>query len=168
MRAVDNQKATLKIGEREPTASGSFQPGIGGVGVNPLVNTQFTYIDVGVNVDLTARVHDNNEISMHITLEVSSITGQVNLGGINQPVIGQRKVDHDLRMKDGEIGLLGGLINQEDDTTVTGIPGLSSIPFLGKLFSGNSVTHNRDELMIILIPHILRRPEITMENLRPI
>jgi general secretion pathway protein D len=168
LRAVDNQKASLKIGEREPTASGSFQPGVGGIGVNPLVNTQFTYLDVGVNVDMLARVHDNNEVSMNIVLEISNITGQVNLGGINEPVIGQRKVTCDLRMKEGEVGLLGGLINQEDDTTVTGIPGLSSIPLLGKLFSGNSVNHNRDELMIILIPHILRRPEITTENLRSI
>ncbi len=168
LRAVDNMKASLKIGEREPTASGSFQPGVGGIGVNPLVNTQFTYIDVGVNVDLTARVHDNNEVSMEITLEISNITGQVNLGGINQPVIGQRKVTCNLRMKEGEVALLGGLINQEDDTTVTGIPGLSSIPLLGKLFSGNSVNHNRDELMIVLVPHILRRPEITTENIRPI
>ncbi len=168
LRTVDNEKASLKIGEREPTASGSFQPGVGGIGVNPLVNTQFTYLDVGVNVDLTARVHDNNEVSMKVTLEISNITGQVNLGGINEPVIGQRKVDLTLRMKEGEVGLLGGLINQEDDTTVTGIPGLSSIPVLGKLFSGNSVNHNRDELMIVLVPHILRRPEITVENIRPI
>jgi len=168
LRAVDNQKATLKIGEREPTASGSFQPGIGGVGINPLVNTQFTYLDVGVNVDLLARVHDNNEVSMNITLEISSITGQVNLGGINEPIIGQRKLTYDMRMREGEVGLVGGLINQEDDTTVTGIPGLSKIPFLGKLFSGSSVNHNRDDLMIIIIPHILRHPEITAENLRAI
>ncbi|HWD00282.1 MAG TPA: cohesin domain-containing protein [Candidatus Sulfopaludibacter sp.] len=168
IRAVDNQKATLKIGEREPTASGSFQPGIGGVGINPLVNTQFTYLDVGVNVDLLARIHDNNEVSMHIMLDISSVTGQVNLGGINEPIIGQRKVEYDLRMKEGQVGLLGGLINQEDDKTLTGIPGLSSIPFLGKLFSGSSTTHNRDELMIVVIPHILRHPEITPENLRPI
>ena len=57
LRAVDGVKATLKIGDRQPTATGSFQPGIGGVGINPLVNTQFTYIDVGVNVELhTARL----------------------------------------------------------------------------------------------------------------
>ncbi len=168
LRAVDMQKATMKIGEREPTASGSFQPGIGGVGINPLVNTQFTYIDVGVNVELTARVHDNNEVSMHIALDISNITGTVNLGGINEPIIGQRKIDHDLRMKEGEVALLGGLINQQDDKTITGIPGLSSIPLLGKLFSGSNVDHNKDELMIILVPHIVRRPEITAENIRTI
>src|SRR6185437_7396812 len=48
IRAVDGQKASLKIGERVPVATGSFQPGIGGVGINPLVNTQFQYLDVGV------------------------------------------------------------------------------------------------------------------------
>jgi general secretion pathway protein D len=168
LRAVDNLKATMNIGEREPTASGSFQPGVGGVGINPLVNTQFTYLDVGVNVALVARVHDNNEVSMHITLDISSVTGTVNLGGIPEPIIGQKKIEQDLRMREGEIGLLGGLIQQQDDRTVTGIPGLSSIPLLGRLFSGNSVDHNRDDLMIVLVPHILRRPEITPENIRAI
>jgi general secretion pathway protein D len=168
LRAVDMGKATMKIGERQPTASGSFQPGIGGVGINPLVNTQFTYIDVGVNIEMTARVHDNNEVSMHISLDISNITGSVNLGGIDEPIIGQRKIDHDLRMREGEVALLGGLINQQDNKTVTGIPGLSSIPLLRRLFSGESVDHNKDELMIILIPHIVRRPEITPENIRAI
>jgi len=56
IRASDGQKASLKIGERIPIATGSFQPGIGGVGINPLVNTQFQYIDVGVNIDITPRV----------------------------------------------------------------------------------------------------------------
>ncbi len=168
LRAVDNQKATMKIGEREPTASGSFQPGIGGVGINPLVNTQFTYIDVGVNVEMTARVHDNNEVSMHISLDISNITGTVNLGGINEPIIGQRKIDHDLRMREGEVALLGGLINQQDDKTVTGIPGLSSIPLLRRLFTGESIDHNKDELMILLVPHIVRRPEFTPADIRAI
>lgn len=168
MRCVDMQKATMKIGEREPTASGSFQPGIGGVGINPLVNTQFTYIDVGVNVTLTTRVHENNEISMDIQLDISNITGTVNLGGIDEPIIGQRKVEETLRIKEGEVALLGGLINQQDDKTVTGIPGLSSIPLLRRLFTGENVDHNKDELMIILVPHIVRRPEITPENIRAI
>ena len=57
IRAVDGQKASLKIGDRVPVATGSFQPGIGGVGINPLVNTQFQYLDVGVNIDITPKVH---------------------------------------------------------------------------------------------------------------
>jgi general secretion pathway protein D len=168
IRSVDGVKASLKIGEREPTATGSFQPGIGGVGINPLVNTQFTYIDVGVNVDLTPHVHDNGDVSIHIELDISSVTGHVSLGGIDQPIIGQRKVTHDIRMHEGEVNLLGGLINQQDSKSVTGIPGLSSIPFLRRLFSGESVDRERGELMIVLIPHIVRKTELTPENLRGI
>ena len=67
VRALDNQKATLKIGERVPVATGSFQPGIGGVGINPLVNTQFQYLDVGVNIDVTPHVHADREVTLKIT-----------------------------------------------------------------------------------------------------
>jgi len=168
LRSIDNIKATLKIGTKEPIASGSFQPGVAGVGVNPLVNTQFTYQDVGVNVELTPRVHENGDVTMHIDLDISTIVGYANLGGVSQPIIGQRKVQHDIRMKEGEVGLLGGLINTEDDKTVTGIPGLASIPLLGNLFKGSSVNHNRDELMIVVIPHVIRQPAMTAENLRTV
>jgi len=168
VRSVDNVKATLKIGDRVPTASGSFQPGIGGVGINPLVNTQFTYIDTGVNVDLTPRVHDNGDVSMHVELDINSVNGHVNLGGIDQPIIGQRKITHDVRMREGEVSLLGGLTKFQDTKSKTGIPGLGSIPLLGRLFSGESVDRERSELMIALIPHVIRRPEFTEENLRGI
>jgi general secretion pathway protein D len=168
LRAVDNVPAELKIGDRQPTATGSFQPGIGGVGINPLVNTQFTYIDVGVNVKMQTRVHDNNEVSLHIELDISSVTGQVNLGGISQPIIGQRKVTHDLRVKDGQIEILAGLTKVQDSKTKTGIPGLAGIPLVGRLFSGESVDRENQDLMIALIPHIVRRPDYTAENLRGI
>lgn len=168
IRSVDNQKASLKIGDREPTATGSFQPGIGGVGINPLVNTQFTYIDVGVNVDITPRVHENGEVSMHVEIDISSVNGTVNLGGIDQPIIGQNKIVHDVRMREGEVNLLAGLVQQQDTKTVTGIPGLSSIPLLRRLFSGESVTRSNSQLMIALIPHIVRRPSLSPDDLRGI
>ncbi|MGZ4787268.1 MAG: type II and III secretion system protein, partial [Terriglobales bacterium] len=82
IRALDNQKATLKIGDRIPVATGSFQPGIGGVGINPLVNTQFQYIDVGVNIDITPRIHANHDVTLKMTLEISNVTGQSTIGGI--------------------------------------------------------------------------------------
>jgi general secretion pathway protein D len=168
LRAVDNTKATLKIGEKEPTASGSFQPGIGGVGINPLVNTQFQFIDVGVNVVILPQVHDNGDVSMNVDLDISNIDSYVNLGGINQPVIGQRHIVHDIRLHEGEVSLLGGLIQQNDTKTVTGIPGLNSIPLLRRLFSGDSVSTQHDELLIALIPHIVRRPELNPTNLEGI
>ena len=82
VRVSDGQKASLKIGQRVPVATGSFQAGVGvGVGggagvVNPLVNTQFQYIDVGVNIDVTPRVHPDGDVSMKLTVDVSSIAGR--------------------------------------------------------------------------------------------
>ena len=117
MRALDNFKSSLKIGEKIPTATGSFQPGVGGVGVNPLVNTQFTYLDVGVNVDMLPRVNSATDISAHISVEVSQEDSTVSIGGIDQPVIGQKRIELDLRMKDGEINMIGGLISDQKQTS---------------------------------------------------
>ena len=109
LRVTDGQKATLKIGSKVPVATGSFQAGVG-VGVtgssgvvNPLVNTQFQYIDVGVNIEITPRVHPDGDISLKGTVDVwRQITGTSNIGGINQPVIGQKKTEIDVRLKEGE------------------------------------------------------------------
>ncbi|HWQ52918.1 MAG TPA: cohesin domain-containing protein [Bryobacteraceae bacterium] len=166
LRSVDNQKATLKIGDRQPTATGSFQPGIGGVGINPLVNTQFTFIDVGVNVDITPKVHDNNEISMHVELEISSVRDYIDLGGISQPVISQEKAIHDIRLRDGQVNILAGLTQDQETKTLVGIPGLSSIPVIGKLFSSESLEKSESEMLIALVPHIVRRPDVSEQNLR--
>jgi general secretion pathway protein D len=175
IRVVDGQTAKLRIGDRIPVATGSFQAGIGvgstgtGAGVvNPLVNTQFQYLDVGVNVDVTPRIHPDHEISMKVNVVVSSQTGSTNIGGINQPIISQRSIEHDIRLKDGEVNVLGGLIEQTDTNTVTGIPGLAKLPGLGYLFGGNTIDHEKDEILIVLIPHIVRMPTITAENLRSI
>ena len=114
IRAVDGQKGSLKIGDRVPVATGSFQPGIGGVGINPLVNTQFQYLDVGVNIDITPRVHSNGEITLKVSMEISSVTSHVSIGGIDQPVIGQRKIEHEIRLHEGEVNLLGGMLEDDD------------------------------------------------------
>ena len=172
IRVSDGQKASLKIGDRVPVATGSFQAGVGvGVGggagvVNPLVNTQFQYIDVGVNIDVTPRVHPDGDVSMNLSIEVSQITGTSNIGGINQPVISQRKIEHDIRLKDGEASVLGGLIERTDTKNVNGIPGLAQLPLFRYLFSDNSTDVKEDEVLIILTPHILRMPSITADNLR--
>jgi len=165
VRALDGQKATLKIGERVPVATGSFQPGIGGVGINPLVNTQFQYLDVGVNIDITPRVHAGREISLKMALDVSAVTSYVSIGGISQPVIGQRKVEHEIRLKDGEVNLLGGIMEDQQTKAITGIPGLASIPILKWLFSQTNTEHQEDEIVFVLVPHIIRGPESAPGNL---
>jgi general secretion pathway protein D len=174
LRSVDGQQAKLKIGDRIPIATGSFQAGVGvgAVGsaglVNPLVNTQFQYQDVGVNIDITPRVHPNREVSLKTKIEVSSVTGTSTIGGISQPIISQRVVEHDIRLKDGEAFILGGLIQRTDTRTLNGWPGLAKIPVIRYLFSSDSIEHQEDEVLIVMIPHIVRLPDWTKENLRGI
>jgi len=174
VRSVDGQPAKLRIGDRVPVATGSFQAGVGvgstaGTGfVNPLVNTQFQYIDVGVNVDITPRVHPNHEVSLKVSVEVSSVTGQTNIGGIQQPIISQRKIDHEIRLKEGEANILGGLVEKTDTKGRNGWPGLGSVPLLHYLFSEDTKSYEDDEILIILTPKIVRMPEWTKANLRPL
>jgi general secretion pathway protein D len=172
VRVSDGEKATLKIGERVPVATGSFQTG--GVGVSaaatisPLVNTQYQYIDVGVDVDVTPRVHPDGDVSMKLSIEVSSITGTSNIGGINQPIIGSKKVEHDIRLKDGEVSVLGGLIERTETKNLNGIPGLAQVPGLKYLFSDNTNEVEEDEVLIVLTPHIIRFPSIAADNLQTV
>jgi general secretion pathway protein D len=159
IRAVDGQKASLKIGDRVPVATGSFQPGIGGVGINPLVNTQFQYLDVGVNIDITPKVHSNGEVTLKVVMDISSVTGTSNIGGISQPVIGQRKIEHEVRLKEGEVNMLGGMLEDSQTKSLTGIPGLSQIPILKYLFGQTATDHSETETVFVLIPHIVRNHE---------
>jgi general secretion pathway protein D len=164
IRAVDGQKASLKIGDRVPVATGSFQPGIGGVGINPLVNTQFQYLDVGVNVDITPKVHSNGEVTLKVVMDISSVTGTSNIGGISQPIIGQRKIEHEVRLREGEVNLLGGMLEDSQSKSLTGIPGLGQIPILKYLFGQTSTDHSETETVFVLIPHIVRAHEYNDMN----
>ncbi len=162
----------MNIGDRVPVATGSFQAGVG-VGstaasgfVSPLVNTQFQYIDVGTNVEITPRVHPNYEVSLKVSVEVSSVTNQQNIGGIQQPIISQRKVIHEIRLKEGESSILGGLITKSDTKQLNGWPGLAHVPILRYLFSEDTRNSEDDEILIILTPHIVRMPEWTRSNLK--
>jgi general secretion pathway protein D len=167
IRAVDNVKASLKIGDKVPTATGSFQPGIGGIGAgNALVNTQFTFLDVGVNIEILPKVHDNNEVSLHLDIDVSQVKDRIDLGGVLEPEISQNKATADIRLREGEVNLIGGIIQQTDSKQTSGIPGLGTIPVLGRLFSGEKIQKDRTELVIALIPHIVRGPDISESNLR--
>jgi general secretion pathway protein D len=169
VRVSDGQKVTLKIGEKYPYATGSFQPGVGTVGVSPLVSTQFQFVDIGVNVELTPHVHGNDEVTLHVAVDISNIANTLNLGGLSQPVIGQKKSEADIRLKDGEVSLLGGLMSDQDTSVIGGIPGLVNIPVLGKYLFGNvSKDKQKEQLMIALIPHIVRKPEVTGLDMRAV
>lgn len=164
LRSLNGQKASLKIGQRVPTATGSYSSGISGFAASGLINTQFQYIDVGVNVDITPHIHPDGEVTLKIALDVSSVINQQPIGGIDEPVIGQRKVEHEIRLKDGEVSLLGGMLQQQDAQSLTGIPGLSQIPILKYLFSQKNTEVMDSEIVFAIIPHIVRRKDLNEFN----
>lgn len=166
VRAVDSVKSSLKIGDRYPYATGSFQPGMGTVGVSPLVSTQFNFADVGVNVDITPKIHSSDEVSLQVEIDVSNIRDQIDVGGLKQPVIGQRKLSHNVRLRQGEMSILGGLVQDQDTKSVNGVPGVGQVPILGRLFSSESIERGQSELMIVLIPHIIRSLNVDEQNLK--
>src|SRR5467141_4182260 len=173
VRSVDGQTAKLRIGDRIPIATGSFSSGLGiaagaAGGINPLVNTQFTYLDVGVNIDVTPHVHPNRDVSLKLKVEISSHTSDVPIGGITQPVISQRTVEHDVRLREGESSVLAGLVQRTDQKILNGWPGLAKLPLFRYLFSSDNKDIQEDEVLIILTPRIVRIPEWTKANLRPL
>ncbi len=164
IRVLDQGKATLKIGDRIPIATGSFASVAGGA--NPLINTQFQYLDVGVNIDITPHVLTGGEVTLKMVLEVSTVTGNIDIGGISQPKIGQRHIEHETRLKDGEINLLGGILQDSETTSLSGYPWLGNLPILKYLFGQEKKERSQSEIVFAIIPHIVRSEEVTDENQR--
>ncbi len=166
VRASDGQKVTLRIGDKIPYATGAFQAGLGSVGGLPYANTQFNFAEVGVNVDLTPTVHGRDEVTLKVAVEVSNVRDRVSIGGIDQPVIGQRRSETEIRLREGEVNILGGLSQEQDTKSIAGVPGLVNIPILGRLLGSESTDKERGELLIALIPHIVRTPNLTDVDLK--
>ena len=173
VRVTDGDTATLRIGSRVPYATGSFLPSLGVGGTTNgssgsfgglIASTQFQYQDVGVNVDLTPHLLPDGEIAIHAKIEISSVQASVNLGGLSQPTFGQRQIEHDIRLEEGETSVLGGLLQTEDSTTVSGVPGLGSIPGLKYFFSDTKHEKKRTDVLIMLTPRVVRLPESSVES----
>jgi len=166
IRVLDNEKATLKIGDRVPVATGSFGGAAAGAGFSSLVNTQFQYLDVGVNIDITPHVHSGDEVTLKMSLEVSSVSGTQNIGGISQPIIGQRRIEHETRLRDGEVNLVGGILEDTETTSLSGYPWLTKIPVLKYLFGQENKQNQENEIVFAITPHIVRAQVVTDDNLR--
>jgi general secretion pathway protein D len=165
MRSVDGQKATLKIGERVPIAVGTSSSTLT---ATALTQTQFQYQDVGVNIEMTPHIHANGDVSMKISIEVSAIDSYQTIGGLTEPVIGQRKIDHEIRMRDGEVNLIGGMMEHDDVQSMSGLPWLSQIPVLKYLFGQGQKTKTDNETVFALMPHVVRRLDLDDLNIRPV
>jgi len=168
IRATDGQKATFKVGERIPVATGSYQTGAATAVVSSLVNTQFQYQDVGVSIEVTPTVHYNHDVTLKIKIEDTADASSVTISGVTEPIISQRVVDQVIRLREGEASILGGIQEKQDTTSWTGIPGLSSIPILRYLFGSKDHTISDDELVFLVVPHIVRTQILDRANLRTI
>ena len=170
IRSTDAQKATMKIGSRIPIATGSYGGGVGGSGGISsglgLVNTQFQYQDVGVNIELTPTVHYDHDVTMKLKIEVTSQSGSVTISGVTEPILSQRTTEAVIRLREGEASILGGILNKQDTVSVSGIPGLSQIPLIKYLFGSKDHTVQDDEIVFMLIPHVVRSQDLTPANLR--
>lgn len=160
VRVTDNGKASLKIGQRIPYVSGSLNSAVATPGSIPYATTQFQQVDVGVNVDLQPHVIGTDEISMKIKVEISSVVRTTNIAGVDQPVIGQKINEAEIRMRDGEASLLGGLTSDSDTQGIAGIPGVANMPLLGYLFGTRSKDREKDDIIVALIPRIIRAPSV--------
>jgi len=166
LRIMHAAKGSINIGEKIPIATGSFQSAVGAVGALPAANTQFSFQPVGVQMEITPEIHGANQIQMHLDLEISQVIDRINVGGVSEPDIADNKVSTDLQLREGEVSLIGGIIQNTTSKSISGVPGLAHIPLLGRLFSNEDTEKNKTELVIALVPHIVRGPDITAANLK--
>jgi general secretion pathway protein D len=168
LRITEGEKASLVIGDRRPIPLTTFNTQNAGSNSGIIPITSFQYQDVGIRIDIEPRVHHNREVTLKIKVEVSNVNGSVSSPSGDQPIIGTRTIDSVIRLQDGETNFLAGLIRTDESNNDQGVPGLSDIPLLGRLFSKKRSEGQRTDVILTLTPHIIRNAEITEEDLEPI
>ncbi|MGA7884383.1 MAG: cohesin domain-containing protein [Acidobacteriaceae bacterium] len=170
IRCSNGQQSTLKIGERIPIATGSFAaPGLtaGAIG-GGYAQTQFQYIDVGVDMTITPTVHFDHDVTLKSKIEVSATNGYSTIEGVQEPIITQRVVDHTVRLRDGEASLLGGILQHQTTYTISGTPGLAQLPLIKYLFSTQQKEVSTDEIVFLMIPHVVSQEQINPSDVQEI
>jgi general secretion pathway protein D len=163
LRTSEGMPAQAKFGERVPVPVTTFSPiATGGISQQPI--TSFNYENIGVNIDITPRTHHDDEVSLALKLEVSSISG-VGFGGL--PTFGNRYVSTVIRLHDGETNMLAGLIRDDERRVLSGIIGLSDLPLVGRLFAHNRKESLESDIVLTLTPRIVRVLDLSEEDLRP-
>jgi general secretion pathway protein D len=163
LRTSEGVAAQAKFGDRVPVPTTTFSPiATGGVNQQPI--TSFNYENIGVNIDITPRTHHNDDVSLGLKIELSTISG-TGYGGL--PTFGNREVSTTIRLHDGETTVLAGLIRDDERTVLEGIPGLASIPVVGRLFAKNHKEKQETDIILTLTPHIIRVLDLTEADLLP-
>jgi general secretion pathway protein D len=162
LRTQVGMPAQAQFGERVPLPVTTFSPiATGGVNQQPI--TSFVYENIGVNIDITPRTHMNNDVTLALAISVTSISG-TGFGGL--PTFGNRLIKTTIRLKDGETNMLAGLIRDDERKARNGIPGLSDIPGVGRLFGHTRNERVQTDVILMLTPRIVRVLELTEEDVR--
>lgn len=162
LRVSEGETAQARFGDQVPVPVTTFTAiATGGIAQQPI--TSFEYKNVGVNIDITPRTHHDGEVSLQLKLEISAV-GAAGYQGL--PTFNSRTVNSTIRLRDGETNMLAGLILDNERRGLTGLPGIASIPFIGRLFAKNKDEAQQTDIVMTLTPHVIRRTEIGEEDLR--
>ena len=154
IRVRNRDKAKVQIGQKLPVFTTTSNLG---VGQNAAVASSVSYLDVGLKLEVEPTVQLDNDVIIKLSLEVSNLLRQVaGPGGSTAYEIGTRQASTSLRLNDGETQILAGLINDEDRRSAAGLPGLSGLPILGRLFGVQTDTRNKTEVVLLITPRIVR------------
>lgn len=161
IRVKNREKARVHIGDKVPVITTTTT-------ATGFVSESVNYLDIGLKLDVEPVVHLDDEVAIRMGLEVSSIAREIrSQTGTLTYQVGTRNASTALRLKDGETQMLAGLISDEDRKSANQVPGLGSIPYIGRLFGSHADTTNKTEIVLLVTPRIVRnlaRPEIRFEE----
>jgi len=150
IRVRNREKAKVMVGDRIPIVTTTSTS-------TGFVADSIQYIDVGLKVELEPKVHLQSDVAIKVELEVSSLGSQVkSASGTVAYQIGTRNASTTLRLRDGETQILAGLLSDEERASGTGLPGLASLPLLGRLFGGRSDSKKKTEIVMSITPRMIR------------
>ena len=162
LRTSAGETATAQFGDQVPIPVTTFTPfAAGGLQQQPV--TSFQFQDVGVIIEITPYIHHEDEVSLELDIRVITISG---VGYNDIPTFGERSITTTIRLRNGETNILAGLIRDDEREVLEGVPGLSDLPFIGRLFSRNRVETQETDIIVTLTPRIVRGLELEETDLR--
>jgi general secretion pathway protein D len=163
IRTIDSTPVQANFGEEVPIPTQEIVPLNQGAADQQVIRN-VNYRKVGVNIDITPRVHANNDVTLAVKVELSSVSGT---GFSGYPTFGSRQITTTLRLRDGETNIMAGLIRDNERTVASGLPGFSDLPFVGRLFGRDKKETEQTDIVLTLTPHIVRVLDLSEEDLRP-
>lgn len=154
IRARNREKAKIMIGDRVPVITNAVTPVSSG---SPVITGSVQYLDVGLKLEVEPEIHMDNEVSIKVSMEVSSIVKEVlnAISGTLAYQVGTRNTSTVLRLRDGETQILAGLINDEDRNTASKVPGIGDLPLIGRLFSSHRDNGSKTEIVLSITPRVV-------------